>query len=168
MVRRLRKASSGRAYPPTYTKDVLYILVDSGEAEEAGSLLAAAGNSPLRFAGSTCLSGGAKKFEVCTTWKNRGAYTVPLSRFHGRLCNGWHCASRRNVRQIITRGWNHGRLYFQVATHWMAGFFSCKSFVRAGCFVVSIGTALRIIFFKICCQLCRVCLKNLFFFIYTL
>lgn len=74
-------------YLPTYTKDVLYILVDLGEAEEAGALLAAPGNSPLRFASSTCLSGGAKKFGAYDL-KKTGAPRVPLSRFYRRLCNG--------------------------------------------------------------------------------
>lgn len=140
MVRRLRKASSGRDVP-TYAENLLYILVDSGEAEEAESLLVAPGDSPLRFAGSTCLSAGAKKYEVYDLKKKIGV-RVPVLRLFpysmlvlsGCLCNGWHCVSRRNVGQIITLDWNHRRLYFQDAIEWDT-FSRCETpFVRAAVF----------------------------------
>lgn len=116
MVRRLRKASSGRDVP-TYAENLLCILVDSGEAEEAESLLAAPGDSPLRFAGSTCLSTGAKKYGECDLKKKLGCASFASSRppsscTTGACATGGIVRPDENVGQIIILDWNHGRLYF--------------------------------------------------------
>jgi len=120
MVRRLRKASSGRDVP-TYAENLLCILVDSGEAEEAEALLVAPGDSPLRFAGSTCLSAGVKKYGEYDLKKKLGCASfasshTPCSCSPG-VCATDGIVSRRNVGQIITLDWNH-RLYFQDAIEW--------------------------------------------------
>lgn len=118
MVRRLRKASSGRDVP-TYAENLLCVRGDSGEAEEAESLLVAPGESPLRFAGSTCLSAGAKNYGEYDLEKKIGV-RVPVPRLFR-----FFLLVLRDVRatgcivpptkQIITSDWNHGRLCFQDA-----------------------------------------------------
>lgn len=117
MVRRFRKASSGRDVP-TYAENLL--CVDSGEAEEAESLLAAPGESRYASPVAPALVQAQKNMES-TTWKKIRVH-VPVLRLFPSPCSypEGACAtggivplSRRNVRQIITLDWNHRRLYFQ-------------------------------------------------------
>lgn len=114
-------------YLPTYIEDLL--LVDSGEAVEAESLLAVPGDFPSRLAGFTCLNAAAKKYGKCDLKKEKKKTEThsPVSFFISKRIFVQRmalCISTKNVGEIITQDRSQERLYFQDAIHWMKDSFS--------------------------------------------
>jgi len=85
-------------YLPTYIED-LCVLVDSGEAGEAESLLAIPKDFPVRLAGFTCLNVAAKKYEECDLKKTESIFPFPSSFLNWYLCNRWHCTFQRKMSE---------------------------------------------------------------------